>query len=143
MREVTETKEHLQLFELLFYASIKVKEGMKFEENMNLLFGKHAYLFLTIYRLFDCLIKSVLLAAVCPLTSYSLRIMEQEQSEELYLLLVNRFCLMNGLGMSKIVRLTFDKDGNVIYTNYLDCYYKGEDLNKDLIKKRSEIARGV
>ena len=73
MREVAEGSDKLELFNLLFFACIKAKEGIKFEENLNGLFGKHAYLFSTLYKLFDNLLKSLSNASACPLTAFSLR----------------------------------------------------------------------
>ena len=108
MREVAESPERLKLFELLFFACIKAKEGVKFEENLNSLFGKHAYLFSTMYKVFDNLLKSLSNAASCPLTAYSLR-QSHQPSEELYFVQLNRFCLANNLTHNKILRLTFNQ----------------------------------
>ena len=74
MEEVAEYQEKIILFELLFYACIKAKEGVKFEENLNLIFGKHAYLFSTIYKLCDNLIRSLSAVSSCPLTAESIRL---------------------------------------------------------------------
>lgn len=40
-------------------------------------------------------------------------------------------------------RLTYHKSDKVLYFNYLDSYYKSDDVGKDVLKKRSEIAKGI
>lgn len=37
------------------------------------MFGKHAYLFSTLYKLFDNLLKSLSNASICPLINYSFK----------------------------------------------------------------------
>lgn len=56
---------------------------------------------------------------------------------------MNRFCLNSSLINNKISRLTYHKKDKVIYFNYLDSYYKTDDANKDVVKKRAEIAKGI
>lgn len=92
---------------------------------MNLLFGKHAYLFSTVYKLLDNLIKSLSTASACPLLNYSFKC-AQEPSEDIYFVLLNRFCLANNLTSNKLLRLTYHKDQKLIYFNYLESYYKSE-----------------
>jgi hypothetical protein len=130
------------LFEVLFYACIKAKEGIKFEENLNLLFGKHAYLFSTLYKLFDNLLKALSNASICPLINYSFKY-TQETSEDIYFVLLNRFCLANNLTNNKVLRLTYHNTHRLIYFNYLESYYKCEDVGKDILKKRLDIAKGI
>lgn len=108
MEEVAEYQEKMILFELLFYACIKAKEGVKFEEHLNLIFGKHAYLFSTIYKLCDNLIRSLSSVSSCPLTAESIRL-SKLPSEEIYLLMLNKFCLTNQLSMNKLIRFTYEK----------------------------------
>lgn len=74
-----------------------------------MLFGTHAYLFVTIYKLFDSSVKSAAMAANCPLTSNSFKFAEQEKCEDLYFLLLNRFCLSSSLINNKLIRLTFHR----------------------------------
>lgn len=109
---------------------------------MNLLFGKYAYLFSTIYKLLDNLIKSLSNVSNCPLTNYSFKC-QKEECEDLYFVLLNRFCLANNLINTKISRLTFHQHDKVIYFNYLNSYYKADDPSKDIPKKRGEIAKGI
>lgn len=66
------------MFELLFQACIKAKEGVKFEENLNQIFGKHAYLFSTIYKLCDNLIRSLSAVSSCLVTIESLKLSKIE-----------------------------------------------------------------
>ena len=47
------------------------------------------------------------------------------------------------MSASKIVRLTFDTNQKVLYFNYFDSYYKSEEADKDMVKKRSDISRNV
>lgn len=74
-------------------------------------------------------------AANCPLINYSFKFVKQ-QSQDLYFVLINRFCLANNLTSNKLLRLTYSKDTKVIYFNYLDSYYKSQDIGKDIGKKR-------
>jgi hydroxylamine reductase (hybrid-cluster protein) len=59
-----------------------VKESIKFEETLNTLFGKYAYLFSTIYKLFDGLMKAMVMSSSCLLTSTSFKLMDQDLSED-------------------------------------------------------------
>lgn len=90
-----------------------------------MLFGKHAYLFSTLYKLFDNLLKSLSNASNCPFINYSFKYMN-EVSEDIYFVLLNRFGLANNLTNNKILRLTYNKENKVIYFNYLESYYKCE-----------------
>lgn len=42
-----------------------------------------------------------------------------------------------------MLRLTFEKDTKILYFNYLESYYKVDDSAKEVIKKRSDINRGI
>lgn len=109
---------------------------------MNLIFGKHAYLFSTIYKLFDSMVKTLSSASSCQLTNFSLKCCG-ESSEDAYYVLLNRFCLANNLVNSKILRFTYNVNSKVIYLNYMDSYYKSDEAGKDLIKKRSDINKEI
>jgi hypothetical protein len=74
--------------------------------------------------------------------SYSLRTYSEE-SEDIYFVLLNRFCLNSGLNNSKIVRMIFNKEDKTAYFNCMDSYYKSEETGKDMVKKRAEIAKGI
>lgn len=63
---------------MLIYACVRTKESSKFEENLNLLFGKYAYLFSTIYKLLDNLVKTLGAFANCPLTFQLYDLADQE-----------------------------------------------------------------
>jgi len=51
--------------------------------------------------------------------------------------------LSNNLSNNKLVRLTYHTKDRVVYFNYMDCYYKADDLTKDVNRKRAEIAKNV
>lgn len=51
MKEVAQSERKVKLFEILYFACIKTKESAKFEDSLNTLFGEHAYLFTTLYKL--------------------------------------------------------------------------------------------
>lgn len=140
MKEVAESQEKIDLFYILLYACVRTKESSKFEENLNLLFGKYAYLFSTIYKLLDNLIKSLSAFSNCPL---AFQLYDLAADEELYFLQLNRLCLNSGLTNMKLARLTYNKTDRVLYVNYLDSYYKSDDSGKDMIKKRADIAKGI
>jgi hypothetical protein len=57
--------------------------------------------------------------------------------------LLNRFCLANNLTNNKVLRLTYHKGDRLIYFNYLESYYKCEEVGKDIVKKRLDIAKGI
>ncbi len=86
--------------------------------------------------------KSLSIVSGCPLTNYSFKCYKEE-SEDVYFVLLNRFCLNSNLNNSKLSRLTYHKKDKVIYFNYLDSYYKSDDTSKDMLKKRAEIAKGI
>lgn len=102
-----------------------------------MIFGKHAYLFMTIYKLFDSLVKSAVLSANCPITNSSFKFSEQEKCEDIYFLLLNRYCLSNNLFNQRLIRLTYQRPGQVLYVNTLNTYYKTDDLSKDMTKRRN------
>ena len=74
--------------------------------------------------------------------NYSLRTYNEE-SEDIYFVLLNRFCLNSGLNNSKIVRMIYNKEDKTGYFNYIESYYKSEEMGKDMQKKRAEIAKGI
>ena len=39
--------------------------------------------------------------------------------------------------------MTYHKNDKVLYFNYIDSYYKTDDLSKDIVKKRAEINKGI
>jgi hypothetical protein len=80
--------------------------------------------------------------ANCPITNYSFKC-SKEDSEDIYFVLLNRFCLGSSLMNSKLSRLTYNKNDKVLYFNYIDSYYKTDDISKDVVKKRAEIAKGI
>lgn len=57
--------------------------------------------------------------------------------------MLNRFCLTNNLTNNKILRLTYHKENKLIYFNYLESYYKSDDVGKDIVKKRLDITKGI
>ena len=57
--------------------------------------------------------------------------------------MLNRYCLNSNLVNSKLSRMTYHKNDKVIYFNYIDSYYKTDDLSKDIVKKRAEINKGI
>ena len=57
--------------------------------------------------------------------------------------MINRYCLATNLTNNKLIRLTYNMQDRVVYFNYMDCYYKAEDPNKDMPRKRVEITRNV
>ena len=44
---------------------------------------------------------------------------------------------------NKLSRLTYNRESRVVYFNYIDSYYKSDDLSKDLVKKRVDVAKGI
>ena len=57
--------------------------------------------------------------------------------------MLNKFCLTNQLSNNKLIRFTYEKDSTVIYLNLLDSFYKTDDNQKELFKKRVDISRGI
>ena len=58
-------------------------------------------------------------------------------------MLINRFCLNNNFTNNKLLRLTYNRFDKVIYFNYLDSYYKSDEIGKDIIKKRADISKAI
>jgi hypothetical protein len=43
----------------------------------------------------------------------------------------------------KIIRLTYNTEDKILYTNYFDSYYRPDEVGKDMNKKRSDLARNI
>ena len=80
--------------------------------------------------------------ANCPITAESFKY-RNEPSEDIYFVLLNRYCLTNNLMNGKLSRLTYNREDRVVYFNYIDSYYKSEEVGKDLVKKRADVAKGI
>lgn len=80
-------------------------------------------------------------AASCPLNAHSFRL--RLPADPLYLITLNRFCLANNLVNARLLRLVHSPSDRLLFLNYLESYYKSDELPKDLIKKRTDIARGI
>jgi hypothetical protein len=60
-------------------------------------------------------------------------------SEEIYLMLLNRFMLINALTASRLMRFTFEFDTKILYINSFDSYYRVDEIPKDHGKRREQI----
>lgn len=60
-------------------------------------------------------------------------------SEEIYLMLLNRFMLNTGMTSSRLMRFTFEFDTKILYINSFDSYYRIDDQAKELQKRRADI----
>jgi histone deacetylase complex regulatory component SIN3 len=76
MKEVSQDDRKVQIFQILYFACIKTKESTRFEDCLNALFGEHAYLFTTFYKLLESLQKTLNHVSLCQLYNYSLKYME-------------------------------------------------------------------
>jgi hypothetical protein len=52
------------------------------------------------------------------------------ESEDIYLMLLNRFMLNSGITTSRLMRFVFDFDTKILYINSFDSYYKVDDQTK-------------
>lgn len=90
------------------------------------MFGRQSYLFSTIYKLFENVAKSLITASTCSMTAESFKYSRKIVAEEIYFIMINRYCLENGLHNQRIIRLNYYPNTSVLYMNSLYSYYKAE-----------------
>lgn len=82
-------------------------------------------MFTTFYRLVEGLLKSVSNLTTCVVTNYSLKLLPVINNEDLYLILLNKFYLLQNLTNPRIIRFTYYKDtSQLLYINCLESFFK-------------------
>ena len=63
--------------------------------------------------------------------------------EETYILLLNKYYLVNNIANPKLLRFLFNPENKLLYINFFESFYKPDDQGKELAKRRNQITKDI
>ena len=143
MKEVLQEENKIICFELLFFACIRSKESVRYEDGLSALLGDSSYIFTTFYKTVESVCKSLNTLSTCPINSESLSASTSVNEAE-YFYRLNRQILQSSLAnSSKLVRCAFELPTKLVYISCIDSLYSPDEQNRELARKRADITHKI